>query len=84
MVVNAPVDKALISGREGVVAFGGVPFDSHDNLSIDSLSLCCFGGVLLGSFNCVKWMIFFWMQYDLYHIYIFVCIFFYIYSTNVS
>lgn len=41
------------------MAFGGVPFDSHDNKSRGRLSLCCFGGVLLGSFACVKWMIFF-------------------------
>ena len=65
-MVNAPVDKALISGREGVVAFGGVPFDSHYNKSMDRLSLCCLGGVLLGSFGCVKWICF-CIKYDLYH-----------------
>lgn len=70
MVVNDPVDKALISAREGVVAFGGVPFDSHDNLSIDSLSLCCFGGVLLGSFSCVKWM--FFVAYSMIYIIIYI------------
>lgn len=47
-MVNDPVDKALISGRDGVVALGGVPFDSHDNLSIGRLSLRCFGGVFVG------------------------------------